>query len=393
MALNYPSAIDQISALNPLFMSGEPIPGQPKRQGVNLGGAAQQIQTITVTATGASTAFSVVLADNSGLTLRTVTGTTGADVSDASGFAADVMAALQADEVFAPRFSFSRSAGVITLTTLESGVSYTVTSPTSGVGNGSTTTSAANPVAIRPGRVIMLRGTAVSGRVKVGAALVSAFSAQVKTFTYTSVASGDSITTTVEMLGRDDDPVTVVTAFNSSQTQTLTDHAAALETELNAKYGAGLGAAASSTATTLVITCDIAGDEFKATSNVSGTGGGSISSAANTTGPSASTSLRRALAGISLYSDSITEQTSGSLDGAYPAEYAVPYIDQGVVPVSVQGSPSAGAGLWCNLYSTNPGELDASATAADSPVWLGDLLSVEAVPSDGGGVAIVRINR
>lgn len=391
MALNYTSAIDQISALNPLFMSGQPLPGQPKRQGVNLGGAAQQIQTITVTATGASTAFSVVLAGNSGLTLVTVTGTTGADVSDASGFAAAVMAALQADEVFAPRFSFSRSAGVITLTTLESGVSYTVTSPTSGVGNGSTTTSASNPVAIRPGRAIMLRGTPVSGRVKVGAALVSAFSPQVRTATYSSVTTNDTVITTVEMIGRPN-VVRVETAYATSQTATLAAHAAALETELNSVFGAGVGAVATSTATTVVITADIAGEEFKALFDVQGGGGGTVS-AVDTTGPSISTSLRRALAGISLYSDSIAEQTSGSLDGAYPAEYAVPYIDRGVVPVSVQGSPSAGAGLWVNLYSTNPGELDASATAADSPVWLGDLLSVEAVPSDGGGVAIVRINR
>ena len=395
MTLRIPATIvGDIGRDNPKLMSGQPLPDGVSFDGINIGGSAQQVATSTITATTASDPFQLDIYDSSANLVVSVAGTTQSTVSDAAGYATDVLSALQADEVASSIIAWSRAAGVLTQTTRAAGVSYDVnyTLPSSGAADFSDTTAAGNPSALTPGRALLRSGVSRGGQ-KTGLrrAIVSAFSAQVKTFTYTSVASGDSVVTEVQMVGRDVGPVRVVSAFDTNQTTTLSNHAAALETELNAIYGAGVGAVATSDATTVVITADIAGDEFTASSDVQGTGGGTVSPA-NTTGPSAATSLRRAFAGVCEWRPNLSVQTAGGIDGGYGADEAVPYCPYGQIPVYCAGSPVQGAGLWVNLASGAPGQFDATATAADSPVWLGDIIRVATVPTSANGVVIVQID-
>lgn len=108
-------------------------------------------------------------------------------------------------------------------------------------------------------------------------------SKQVITFTYASVASGDTITTIIEEPTRSI-RFAVSTLYATSHAATLTAHTAALETALNANLGAGYGAVATNSSNDILITTDVKGARILGTSTVSGAGGGTCSVAFTTGG-------------------------------------------------------------------------------------------------------------
>ena len=106
-------------------------------------------------------------------------------------------------------------------------------------------------------------------------------SKQVITFTYASVASGDTIITTVTEPARGIS-FSTSTPYGTSHAATLAAHTAALETDLNAKLGAGYGAVATNSTNDILITADVKGYAFQAVSEVVGSGGGTCSTAFTT---------------------------------------------------------------------------------------------------------------
>ena len=124
-------------------------------------------------------------------------------------------------------------------------------------------------------------GNISKARLPAASTTLNPTSKQVITFTYASVASGDQIVTTIT------DPVrnlvaTVKTTYATSHAATLTQHTADLETRLNAVFGAGYGAVATNSTNDILITADVKGYAFDATSQVIGSGGGTVSKAYTT---------------------------------------------------------------------------------------------------------------
>jgi hypothetical protein len=313
----------------PIGFIGQVLGYFRSRSGNNQRPQAAQITTIAIPASpDSSTAYSVV-----------IDGVTCTYTTDASATQAELGAGLEAAiEVQAGargRMSPSYSGGTLTLTGSWPGISYTVT--TSGgtgggaIGSATTATAAASATAVQFGRALCTDGQVTDeGTPKVFMPTTALFSAQVKTFTYASVASGDSIQTRVVMNG---DEILVSTPYNTSHAQSLIDHAAALETALNATFGAGYGAVAARSSDTITITADVAGAEFSAVSDVVGSGGGTVS-AANTTGPSISTSVARALIGVSKRRADVENVTVDGDDPAYAANRGVEYVVHGEMLVA-----------------------------------------------------------
>ena len=294
--------------------------------------------------------------------------------------------------------SYTTGSNSIVLTGVWPGLATVVTkddASSGDLGSPSTSTAAADGARVYFGRVLASDGVVTNGKTpKVFIPTTTLFSPQVKTFTYGSVASGDSVVTTVEMNGA---YVRVSTAFDTNQTTTLSNHASALETELNAIFGAARGAAAAATATTITITADVAGAEFVARSDVEGSGGGTVSPA-DTTGPSPSTSLARALAGISVRRLDVENETIDGDDPSYAPNAGVEVLSRGAIIMARSTSETwaLGDSVWVDLTTvlTSAGRIYNAPASATSPVYLPPgLIRIErgepSTQSNGVGVAHV----
>lgn len=313
----------------PIGFIGQGIGYTRTRSGNNQRPQAAMVVTIAIPASpDNSTAYSV-----------TVDGVTATYTTDASATQAELgaglVAAIQVAAGIRSRMAPSYAGGTLTLTGAWPGISYTVSasggSGGGAIGTATTATAAASATAVSFGRAICTDGYVTNeGTPKVFMPTTALFSAQVTTFTYASVAANDIISTTVEMNGKQ---CTVVTPYNSSHAQTLTDHTADLEVRLNAEFGAGVGAVAANASNDITITADVAGAEFYASSTIGGTGGGTVTKA-DTTGPSIATSVGRALIGVSKRRADVENVTVDGDDPAYPANSGVEYFTRGEVVVA-----------------------------------------------------------
>lgn len=141
------------------------------------------------------------------------------------------------------------------------------------------------------GRLVLSQGISSSpgcagvpkARLPVASTTLNPTSKQVITFTYASVTTGDTITTTIEEPTRQI-AFTRSTLYAASMAATLAAHTATLETALNARLGAGYGAVATTSGNDIVITVDVKGAVILATSTVTGAGGGTCTEAFTTGG-------------------------------------------------------------------------------------------------------------
>ena len=337
------------------------------RNGVNERPQAAQVTTISIPASpDSSTAYSV-----------TIGGVTASYTTDASATQAELGAGLVAAVEAAPgayaRMIPSYAGGTLTLTGAWPGISVTVSASggTGGgaIGSATTATAAASATVVYFGRVCCTNGFASDGITpKVFMPTTALFSAQVTTFTYASVAANDLISTTIQMNGKE---FTVVTPYNSSHAQTLTDHTADLEVRLNAEFGAGVGAVAANASNDITITADVAGAEFYAVSTIGGTGGGTVTKA-DTTGPSISTSVARALFGISDRRLDLPNLTVDGDDPAYPANSVVPchVVNEVAVARDTTETWDRNSDTWVSVSTSTSLSGRVYDTSAATRVWV-----------------------
>lgn len=333
---------------------------------VNSNPQAAQVQTISVPAApDNSTTYKVVI-DGASCEYTTDSSATQAELG------AGLVAAINAEAAAYRLCVASYLAGTLTLTGVWPGVSWTTTvnasETTQDLGTPTTTVTAATADTVSFGRLMVHAGFVTDeGTPKGYVPGTTSFTAQVITHTYASVAAGDSILTRVQFRGKE---YIEKTAYNASHDQTLIDHAANLNTLLDAAYGSGYGLTAARSGNTITITADNRGSEFDAWSEVTGTGNGTAAKA-YTTGPSTATSLLRALAGISVRRLDVENATVDGDDPVYAANQGVEVAQRGrgIVQRDTTETWAYGDEVYVSLAAATKGRI--YNTAAADRVWLG----------------------
>lgn len=354
---------------------------------------ASMVVTVAIPASpDSSTAYSV-----------TIDGVACSYTTDASAtqteLGAGLVAAIQVQPGARSRMAPVYSAGTLTLTGSWPGVT-SVVSTTGGSGGGAigsatTATAAASASVVYFGRALCTDGNVTNESIpKVFMPTTALFSAQATTFTYASVASGDTIHTTVQMNGKQ---FSVGTPYNSSHGQTLTDHTADLEVRLNAEFGAGVGAVAANASNDITITADVAGAEFYASSTIGGTGGGTVTKA-ETTGPSIATSVRRSLIGLSTRRTDVENVTRDGDDPAYAANENVEVCAEGQMHVARDTSETwnRDSDTWISVSTSAALSGRLYDTSAATRVWVPrDLIRITgqepSTQTDGIGQIAINI--
>lgn len=294
---------------------------------VNAAGQAAQVTTIAVPASvDNSTAYSV-----------TLDGVTATYTSDASATQAELgaglVAALAAEPGARGQMTAAYSGGTLTLTGTYAGVAHTV-SVSGGTGSNilgtpSTTTSASMGTSVPFGVAVQSQGYVSGTSVKSGGSPVTTgFTAQVISMTFAgdtaSYYSGEvAINGKVYNWGGivwDTDLDTTCTAIAAGINAVLPT-----ETVIAASVGSGGGV--------VTLTAEVEGAEFDATARASGHASAEATKA-YTTGPSISTSLARALVGISARKASVENSTIGGDDPTYIGNSAMEVWTKGEVVVS-----------------------------------------------------------
>lgn len=331
---------------------------------MNSNPQAAQVTTISVPAApDNSTTYKVVI-DGASCEFTT----------DASATQAELGAGLEAainDKAAAYRLcAASYAGGTITLTGVWPGVSWTTTvnasETTQDLGTPTNTTTAASADTVSFGRAMVLSGYVTDEGTPKGYVPVSTdFTAQVVTFTYGSVGAGDEVFLEIEFQGkRFAESVTYAT----SQTLTLAALVTAMDVILDAAFGAALSIALASDATTITLTSDVAGSEFRGVSSVSGAG---TVAKANTTGPSTDTSLLRAMAGVSVRRLDVENATIDGDDPVYAANQGVEVAvrGHGIVQRDTTETWAYGDEVYVDLNTSTKGRFYNAAAAGR--VWIG----------------------
>jgi len=291
---------------------------------VNAAGQAAQVTTIAVPASvDNSTAYSVIL-----------DGVTATYTSDASATQAELgaglVAALAAEPGARGQMTAAYSGGTLTLTGTYAGVAHTV-SVSGGTGSNilgtpSTTTSASMGTSVPFGVAVQSQGYVSGTSVKSGGSPVTTgFTAQVMTITIATGASA-SFTATVDINGKRYTSNAVVHDTDAATTAT------ALAAAINAVMPTETVIASTSTAD-LVLTAEVEGAEFEAMVQTAGSASADATKV-YTTGPSISTSLARALVGVSARKASVENSTIGGDDPTYIGNSAMEVWTKAEVVVS-----------------------------------------------------------
>lgn len=289
----------------------------------------------------------------------------------------------------------SYTGGVITLTGVWPGVAFVPTvnasETTQDLGTPSNTTVAASADAISFGRVVCSNNYVTDeGNPKVYVPTTSKFSAQVVSFTFAGNTAG-YYHGSVMVNGKVYQWGGVV--WTSDLDTTCTAIAAAInavlptETVIAASVGSGGGV--------VTLTAEVEGAEFDADAHAQGHADAEATKA-YTTGPSISTSVRRAFKGISVRRLDVENQTVGGDDPAYGANDVVEVATRGLGIVQRDTSETwvMGDELYVSLASATKGRL--YDTASTDRVWLPpSILKVErsesSTTTDGVGVVALQM--
>lgn len=298
---------------------------------------AVQVTTVTVSDPGDNTDVSIVI---NGFTVTANTGTG----LDASGVAATLVVAINADPRVRADVRATSSTTTLTLTGLTPGLAFTCTESDGALASVTTTTSATEAEAIPVGRAMISQG--YQGSKKLGAlAKSSLLTAQVITAT---VVTGVATTRPIRIweIRGDERTLLADTVFAGSATEATeaTNIADAANLALAAST---VLAAANSTAVTF--TAEVAGLEFEV--EIGQVTTGDITLAA-TTGPSPSTSICRALAGVSMRPQDEECATIGGTSPEWPANAGVRAAQGGMLWVESDEAITAGAPVFIELGVT-----------------------------------------
>lgn len=316
---------------------------------VNSIGQAAQVTTIAIPSSPAnSTAYSVL-----------INGISASYTSDGSATQAEVGAGLAAALAAEPgtrgQMTAAYSTGTLTLTGTQVNTAYTVTvsggSGGSALGSPSTSTSAAAGTSVPFGVAVHSLGLASGTGVRVGSSPYSAlFTAQVISLTFAGNTSSYydgsvNINGKVYQWGGvkwDTDLDTTCTAIAAAINAVMP-----VETVIAASVGSGGGV--------VTLTAEVEGAEFEAIAQASGHLA-AVATKAYTTGPSISTSLARALVGISGFRYNVENATIGGDDPAYTGSSAMTVHTKGSVWVSDRGlTISYGDDVFVSVASATRG--------------------------------------
>lgn len=336
---------------------------------------AVQVTTVTVTDPGDSTDVTITI-NGFDVTANTGTG------ADSAGVAVILAAAINADPRVRADVKASSSSTTLTLTGLTPGLAFTCTEDDGALSSVTTTQSATEAEAIPVGRAMISQG--YQGSKKLGAlAKSSLLTAQVITAT---VVNGVATTRPIRIWEVRGDERTLLadTVFAGSATEAT--EAAAIAAAANLALPANTVLAADSGAD-VTFTAEVAGLEFAV--EIGQVTTGDITLAA-TTGPSPSTSISRAFAGVSMRPQDEECATIGGTDPQWPGNAGVRAATYGKLFVESDEAITAGAPVFVELGVTaDNGQLFAadSATRLQLPkalaVWERDA-------SDS--MAVLRLN-
>lgn len=351
---------------------------------INTAGSAAQVVTVAVPASvDNSTAYSV-----------TINGNTATYTSDGSATQAELGAGLAAAIAAEPgcrgSMTAAYSGGTLTLTGTYAGITHTVTvsggTGSNILGTPTTSTSAASATSVPFGVAVVQTGfTADGGQTRKGAApKTSTFTAQVISMTFAgntaSYYSGEvAINGKVYNWGGivwDTDLDTTCTAIAAGINAVMPT-----ETVIAASVGSGGGV--------VTLTAEVEGAEFDATARASGHASAEATKA-YTTGPSMSTSLARALIGISARSRAVENATLGGDDPAYVGNSAMRVWTEGRVIVSDRSlTITAGDDVYVSVGASTPGYLYNA--AGTDRVWVPPSKMRWQTQQSSDGTAVVSV--
>jgi len=328
--------------------------------GLNQSPQAVQVTTVTVTDQGDDDDV-IITINGVDVTINTGTGLALAAIGAA------LAEAINAEPLVRGQVRATFDTATLTLTGLTPGLAFTVSiasDPDSVLSSVTTTTAAGSAAVIPFGRCVIRTGTNTGESEPLVALAASALlTAQVIT---TPIAFVDAAVITIrvyEIRGAEKILLAEVSEASATSQDVTVDALVAL---LNAALPAAsvLAAADNASATAIVYTAEVAGLEFDV-ETFAGHEGATLPavSKAYTTGPSASTSIHRALAGISLYSH-VDPAPVGSDVGEYAGNAGVLVASKGKVWVESDEAVSAGGTCYIELGVTaDNGQLFAADSA------------------------------
>lgn len=333
---------------------------------INRDPQAYQVDTILVDNAADSTAYTATVA---GQTIVYTSGVGATKITIAAGIAAAILA----DAIAAGRVdAVSDGVATVTVTGRLPGDTYTVSDSDANLTTTAVTT-AAEAAAVGFGLVMLsVSGFSATEAYRYGrVAKSTAFSAQVATFDYTydadellwikciNVATGDVIAHAQHVQAADKDTSTTAIAA------ILNAQAPANSVNFTNDGGATFR---------LVATAELAGLEFKIEYGSDDATNVATMSLTDTTGPSPSTSLLRALAGVSLYTEDEEATAVNGSTASYPANAGVKVLEKGSVWVSNSQTLAYGTRVFVELDGT--GTAFGQCYNTDSATRLGLPLSV-----------------
>jgi hypothetical protein len=387
-ARNFYQTATQVRDRRPIGFIGSVLALLASITGINQSPQAKQVTTISVHAAPDDSVDYVVTIDGVACTYAADSSSTQDEVG------AGLVDAINSTPGARAKCVASYAGGTLTLTGVWPGVSFTVTvnsaDTTNDLGSPTNSTEADSADVVEFGLVLASDGTVTDeGVPKVFVPTTSSFSAQVISFTFAG-NTGSYYHGTVDVNGKSYPWGGVV--WNTDLDTTCTAIAAAInavmptETVIAASVGSGGGV--------VTLTAEVEGAEFEAEAHAQGHADAEATKA-YTTGPSVSTSLKRAMVGLSCRRLDVENQTIGGDDPAYAANQGVEVLRKGtmVVERTTTETWARGDELYVSLASATKGRL--YDTAGTDRVWIGsDKIVVDrsehSTTSDGLGV--VRID-
>lgn len=362
----------------------------------NDGGSAYEVWTVQASGTSAAS-FSIypTLSSSQAVTIS------GAAAGTATLVATNLETAFKANAVAFGLASVTRSTDTLTITGRGPGIALTIDGATNC--SLSNTTDAAQAERVPAGVAIVRTGYDSTGNQNKGRrATIGAFTASTCTITYASVISGGEAGVTIDFGGN---PQTISVLYDTSNTQTVTNLVAAVETRMNAVFPAGQSVVATNpSAGVMLITADVAGGAFNAVPNTTGTAAAVWGASGDTTPDfmNPARSLPAAYLGTSLFSSGMIESSPGAADPAYPPGANMNVGTGGPGDIAVPHTataPTFGAGAWTDATSSSAGRgqyyFAGSASSSRVPLYLpgrGWLAVASGVSDSTLGIAYLRNN-
>lgn len=389
---NFHQRASDVRSRLPLGFIGDLIRSHDARTitGINQSPQAKQVTTQTVpSSVDATTAYTVTV---NGVTASFTTGAATTQDQLGAGLEAALLAKAGVRSVAIA--SYNSGTNVLTLTGVYPGVSFTVTnnaaSTTNDLGTPTTSTSAASAAVVEFGLAVATDGYVTDeGNLKVFVPTTASFSAQVITATFAG-NTGSYYSGTVHVNGKAYSWGGVVWTSDLDTTCGLI--ATAINTVLPAETV--IAASVGSSSGQVTLTAEVEGAEFEAEAHAMGHADAEAT-LAYTTGPSISTSLKRALAGISIRRLDVENQTVDGDDPAYGANEGVEAVTRGDIIVERDTSETWAINdeVYVSLASATKGQFYNS--AGTDRVWIpSSVLRIrrQEPSTSTDGIGIVGIN-